>query len=411
MARIRVDTEELRKSAKEIAASADAVGKAGDEILAVAASLPSYEGQLSGPAHKAGYEIQSRMRDLKTALAGDSDLLYKAAQDFEAVDGQAVGAIGENQSSLACALSGIKGEHKGSEYPHPPFTRMVAGSDISYEYMPETKTIIIVYRGKFYEIPYDPNNPGVPPEPYRGIIEKIIHNCDDVEAALTNLDGDLLLAGIGLLPFVGDIAMAFGIVWQSLRNQSLDLWDLGIGFISKGIEKVLEGFGKDNAAKFVSPVLGTVASIPTIKDDFDALADAYNEAPSLEDIHKLCNPDNGVVISVKDDLVDHNGFSPAPVPQDPQTTLTPQAPDKGASTPSGATATPSATPEPVQTPTQTQTSTPTTTPGNPDTLQSPTQPTTPSPTPSGTPTSPYQTTTPDPTLQPTQTPTPNGEIQ
>jgi uncharacterized protein YukE len=100
MARIRVDTEELRKSAKEIAASADAVGKAGDEILAVAASLPSYDGQLSGPARRAGYEIQSRMRDLKTALAGDADALNRAAQAFEEVDTRTVRSLAENQEAL-----------------------------------------------------------------------------------------------------------------------------------------------------------------------------------------------------------------------------------------------------------------------------------------------------------------------
>jgi uncharacterized protein YukE len=101
MDRIRVDTEELRKSAKDIAASADAIGKAGDEILAVAASLPSYEGQLSGPARKAGYEIQSQLRDLKTALAADSDSLLKTAQAFETVDAATVQNLGENTALLS----------------------------------------------------------------------------------------------------------------------------------------------------------------------------------------------------------------------------------------------------------------------------------------------------------------------
>jgi hypothetical protein len=71
MARIRVDTEELKNKAKDLAASADSVGKAGDEILAVAMLLRSYEGQLSGPACAAGYEIQRQARDMQAAGGGN----------------------------------------------------------------------------------------------------------------------------------------------------------------------------------------------------------------------------------------------------------------------------------------------------------------------------------------------------
>jgi len=56
--------------------------------LAVAISLPSYDGQLSCPARKAGYEIQSQTRDLRANLAGDADTLIQTAQEFEDVDGQ-----------------------------------------------------------------------------------------------------------------------------------------------------------------------------------------------------------------------------------------------------------------------------------------------------------------------------------
>jgi uncharacterized protein YukE len=110
MARIRVDTEELRRSAKDIASAADSIGKAGDEILAVAMALPSYDGQLSGPARKAGYDIQTQMRDLKTCLAGDAETVNKAAQAYEEVDGQTVTSLDKLFSALAeCASSAVNG--------------------------------------------------------------------------------------------------------------------------------------------------------------------------------------------------------------------------------------------------------------------------------------------------------------
>jgi hypothetical protein len=58
MPRIRVNTEDLKAQAKVFESAAAAFGKAGDDILAAALSMPSYDGQLSGPARTAGFEIQ-----------------------------------------------------------------------------------------------------------------------------------------------------------------------------------------------------------------------------------------------------------------------------------------------------------------------------------------------------------------
>jgi hypothetical protein len=65
---------------------ADAFNRAGDEIPALTMAMPSYDGQLSGPARKAGYEIQSQVREMKTALTSDALSLRKTAQNFEKVD-------------------------------------------------------------------------------------------------------------------------------------------------------------------------------------------------------------------------------------------------------------------------------------------------------------------------------------
>jgi len=48
--RIRVDTYDLQAKAKNYQSAADTFGQAGDDILNIALSLPSYDGQLSGPA-------------------------------------------------------------------------------------------------------------------------------------------------------------------------------------------------------------------------------------------------------------------------------------------------------------------------------------------------------------------------
>jgi len=105
MARIRVDTEDLKTRAKDFESAADSFNKAGDDILTVAMAMPSYEGQLSGPARAVAYEIQSQSRDIKASLAGDSESLKNVAQSFEAVDKQAIDVFSQNQDSLLAAIS------------------------------------------------------------------------------------------------------------------------------------------------------------------------------------------------------------------------------------------------------------------------------------------------------------------
>jgi hypothetical protein len=103
MTRIRVNTEDLKNKAKDFESAADAFNRAGDEIAALAMSMPSYDGQLSGPARKAGYEIQSQAREMKTALSGDAESLRKAAQAFEEVDNRTIDILGENTALLSNA--------------------------------------------------------------------------------------------------------------------------------------------------------------------------------------------------------------------------------------------------------------------------------------------------------------------
>ncbi len=101
MTRIRVNTEDLKSKARDFESAADAFSKAGDDILAAAMAMPSYDGQLSGPARKAGYEIQSGCRDIKAGLAANAESFRKTAQAFEDVDNQTVKLFGENTTLLS----------------------------------------------------------------------------------------------------------------------------------------------------------------------------------------------------------------------------------------------------------------------------------------------------------------------
>jgi type VII secretion effector (TIGR04197 family) len=100
MARIRVNTEDLQNKAKDFDSAAEAFKRAGDDILAAAMSMPSYDGQLSGPARKMGYEFQKQARELSAALTSDAESLRKTAQAFEEVDNQAINAFEKNQEML-----------------------------------------------------------------------------------------------------------------------------------------------------------------------------------------------------------------------------------------------------------------------------------------------------------------------
>jgi hypothetical protein len=135
MTRIRVNTDDLKNKAKDFESAAEAFARAGDDIAAAAMAMPSYDGQLSGPARKAGYEIQSQAREMKTALTNDALYLQKAAQDFERVNDQAVDALNQNQEMLMAA-----GSLDGGFNP----ARSSGTSYLGYNYDPSNPDVIIL---------------------------------------------------------------------------------------------------------------------------------------------------------------------------------------------------------------------------------------------------------------------------
>jgi uncharacterized protein YukE len=117
MARIRVNTEDLKNKAKDFVSAADAFNRAGDEIAALAMSMPSYDGQLSGPARKAGYEIQSQAREMKTALSGDAESLRKTAQAFEEVDNKTIDLFDSAREDISIPISNTRNVKLGFGSP------------------------------------------------------------------------------------------------------------------------------------------------------------------------------------------------------------------------------------------------------------------------------------------------------
>ena len=101
MERIRVDTDELKTKSNALETSAGIFAQAGKDILAYAASMPSYDGQLSTPARAAALEINRQCQDVYSLYLNDAQSLARTAQAFADVDNQTVDVFGENTALLS----------------------------------------------------------------------------------------------------------------------------------------------------------------------------------------------------------------------------------------------------------------------------------------------------------------------
>jgi hypothetical protein len=230
MARIRVDTDELKRSAKDLAASADSVGRAGDEILAVAMALPSYEGQLSGPARAAGYEVQRRARDMQAALAGDANLLASNAASFEAVDNQTVGLLAQNQDAiLAAPPAEIRGVDVGDSY-------------LGYRDDGLSDTVILCMYGVCREIPRAGNEEA---------IKKFEENADDYKEQKEKMMDDFYKTCVAAVAATG------ALIVLSVATAGVATVIAGIGVVGGiGSEALAWKAGKDAQDKMVDATYG-----------------------------------------------------------------------------------------------------------------------------------------------------------
>jgi hypothetical protein len=186
MARIRVNTEDLKNKAKDFDSAADAFKRAGDEILTAAMSMPSYDGQLSGPARKMGYEFQKQARELSTVLAGDAESLRKTAQAFEDVDNQTIESLNNNLVSIKMSTP---------QYSPLGPSWETAGIDenFGYAYSIENDIYIIWFNGQMIRFDH-------PTGDTLTFLLEFKHLVDDYYDALNSfpIDGGLALLGFAI---------------------------------------------------------------------------------------------------------------------------------------------------------------------------------------------------------------------
>jgi hypothetical protein len=224
MTRIRVNTDDLRTRAKDFDSASDALRKAGDEILALAMSMPSYDGQLSGPARKAGFEIQSGCLELSKDFANDAESLRNSAQSFDDIDNQIVQSLANNQIEL----NGL--------YNNPLIDNIEPHGDhtLGYDIDWTNHTIKLWYKGHF--VVYDLYNEGQ----YSAIIEEFKDRVTDYESGQDDVLNAIRaadLAGICLVILQEEITLGAGlaalVLWTSGQikmhnaiNDAEDPWNI-----------------------------------------------------------------------------------------------------------------------------------------------------------------------------------------
>jgi uncharacterized protein YukE len=195
MTRIRVNTEDLKANAKVFELAADEFGKAGDDILSVAMSLPSYDGQLSGPARKAAYEIQAQMRNIKTCLLSDAQSLQSTARAFEEADNQFISLCDTYRDELAL--------HNGERLAATP--TLHGNHNLGYEIDYEKNTITLWYNGHY--VVYSLDNLG----PYSTAIDEFKSYVDDYQDQLNIIDDANKAGVLALLLALVAVELAAGL--------------------------------------------------------------------------------------------------------------------------------------------------------------------------------------------------------
>lgn len=87
---IKIDTDLLRHMAKRLEMISCDYEKIGSELAVRSNQVPSYGGQLSTPAHKAGMTSQYEANSLRDLLKEHAVRLENIAREFERVDGETV---------------------------------------------------------------------------------------------------------------------------------------------------------------------------------------------------------------------------------------------------------------------------------------------------------------------------------
>jgi len=250
MERIRVDTDQLKAHAKVFESSADIFAQVGKDILSFAATLPSYDGQLSTPARAAALEINRQCQDVSNCLNSDAQSLAHTAKAFEDVDSQTVKDLDNSTNGIGDFIKGIvQGGMKVGEaiagsvigFGEYVITYMVVEGSITmgpqlnpqeivdainkdfdghrkggnalmgYDYDKETGTLIVWYGKDVKVFHVDPN------APFPAKLDDYMHDIDAMDQAKFNLFLGLLtgLGSVGSFlttEFDGPLGIAGGII-------------------------------------------------------------------------------------------------------------------------------------------------------------------------------------------------------
>lgn len=173
MKRIRVDTDQLHRTAGDFETAAADIVRAGDEALSVAMSLPEYGGRLSGPARNAGYEIQRRCREMGGGCRDAAAALDSAARAYEAVDGTVCSEISTVRAQII------------SSGDHPLLTISGGNQLFGYEYLTQN-LVVIWFQGKSMRVDLD----ALSPENWR-LVMLFINKVDSFDSTLAGMPDDL----------------------------------------------------------------------------------------------------------------------------------------------------------------------------------------------------------------------------
>jgi type VII secretion effector (TIGR04197 family) len=314
MSRIRLNTEDLKNKAKDFDSAAEAIKRAGDDILAAAMAMPSYDGQLSGPARKAGYEIQKQARELSSALAGDAESLRRTAQAFEEVDNQTIDILEKNSVLLSAAFipDGPRGEDGG------PIRK--GGNPDLLCYYDYGDTIIIWRFGESVIITVTDEN--------RAMVEQYIKAVDDFCKALAGILDvwrDLALREIGTvqLYILLQVLVVIGLISPQIVVWIAAEANIPIATLDK-YKAVAEG---------VVDVAGL--GLPDILNKLGIMIDPLEPNAVIEDLNKLveCGQDASQAYSDAESAwstlnpepptPSSSGPTPVPAPTPPTSTETP----------------------------------------------------------------------------------------
>jgi uncharacterized protein YukE len=327
MTRIKVNTEELKNKAKDFDSASEALAKAGDEIAAMAMAMPSYDGQLSNPARKIGYEIQKQSRELSANLAGDADSLRKTAKSFEDVDNITQDILNENVSIM---LNSPLYKIDVSIIP-------VGNDNLGYEDYEDY--VIIKRNGERYKIYKNDQNQEIV-DKYENDIDQYYKDKALFDALIKDLQsrsGSAYLAGLAIYTLI-----ALGVV-------SIVLWpEIMVALLTAGVSAELIGRMIENAVDIASEI-GHLAE-EEISEAIAKIIDPLDPDPIIEDINKLKETNSAMnedLAKIEQDLKDLNLPEPSPKPTpSPSETPTP-SPSETPTPNSSETPTPSEKPTPT----------------------------------------------------------------